>query len=135
MSYSPVATENWSTPSRLGIGEIGEAPYETTFNGGHALRVSGGDTWLRWASPLTDQTLALAAEIGDALAMVYFADGQIVAVQPVVNLTHSLIGQPAIYADRDRHLTLAWSEPTESGLAELNFTSTRAFELTEARSQ
>lgn len=133
MAYSPLATENWSTPERLGIGDVSEEPYETTFNGGHALQVSTGEAWLGWSSPLKDQTVALVAEINDQLVVVYFTNGQVVAVQAVVDLTHSLIGQPAIFADRDRHLTLAWAEPTESGLAELNFTSTRNFELTEAR--
>ncbi|MEQ9032947.1 MAG: hypothetical protein RLP44_29775, partial [Aggregatilineales bacterium] len=133
-AHRPLSSENWSAPERLGIGEMSDTRYETTFNGGSAFLTSRGENWLQWSSPLSGNFdfVTLAGEIGDELVIMYLAEGSVIAVQPVVTLNHALIGAPALVTDRDRHLYLTWSEPTLNGAAHQNFTSTKDFELTGA---
>ena len=94
------------------------------------------DLWLRlwWVRPLAGQfdTLPVAAYMDtaspttpDQVIVAYFRGGQVVGYQPIVPLQTTLLAPPALYADRDRHLYLAWSEPTANGYAELKLTTTR----------
>lgn len=127
MSSSPLEANVWRAPVRLGINLPAESTIQTGFNGGPALTTGPDERWLRWLTPLPDQSAALpaAAQVENTLVVVYFQGGEAVAVQDVVNLSHGLIGPPGLYADRDRHLYLAWSEPQPGGFAHLNLTSTR----------
>lgn len=118
----------WEAAARLGIAAPTATPFVTGFNGGAALAVSAGERWLRWAAPLNGQyaALAVAASVEDILCVVYLQAGQVVAVQPVANLASPLLGLPAFHADRDRHLTLAWSQPRMDDItADLLLTTTR----------
>lgn len=127
MSSSPLGDDMWGAPIRLGIDVLGDSIVQTGFNGGPAQTTGLGERWLRWLMPLADQSAMLpaAAQVENALVVVYFQGGAVSAAQEVVTLSYALIGSPGLYADRDRHLYLAWAEPQPAGFAHLNLTSTR----------
>jgi hypothetical protein len=56
--------------------------------------------------------------------MLYFQGGEVIGYQSIAPTT-GLIGQPSLLTDRDRHLYLAWSEPTPNGYADLKLAMTR----------
>ncbi|MDX1995893.1 MAG: hypothetical protein SF029_26160 [bacterium] len=127
MTSGTTDLRTWELPVRLQIEALASQPFTTSFNGGAANTTSAGAVPLRWAAVMPGQfeVLALAAQVGDWLCVVYLQRGEVVAAQQVVLLTSPLIWQPSLLTDRDRHLYLAWSQPTESGYANLQFTSTR----------
>ena len=68
----------------------------------------------------------IAAQVNDALGIVYLHDGEFDGYQPVVTLMEpGLIGLPSLATDRNRHLYLAWAQPSATGYADLNVTMTR----------
>lgn len=126
----------WADAVRLGIASEAvlhaapDAPFVTGFNGGDAQVVTEGERWAAWAVPLAGQepALAVAAEVDSVLCVVYLRGGAVAAVQPVAALDHPLLGSPALHADRDRHLTLAWAQPrrtSRGAVADLLWTTTR----------
>jgi hypothetical protein len=122
----PLNTSSWNQPQRLGIDWTTKSFVETGFNGGRAFPARGGERWLSWATPVTGQldTLPVAAVQGNYLSMIYFQGGEVIGYQSITPIS-GLIGQPSLVTDRDRHLYLAWSEPTPSGYADLKLTTTR----------
>ena len=123
---APTAT-SWNPPAQMGIA-VSDIPFETGFNGGAGLRAVAGTTWLSQVAPLTGQadTLAIAAQVEATLGIIYLRAGEITGFQRVVALAEpGLIGMPSFAADRNRHLYLAWSQPTLNGYADLNLTMTR----------
>jgi hypothetical protein len=125
MLSGALETLDWREPVRLGV-EIGEGTIETGFNSGRVTSTSSGSTYLRQVTPLPGQfdTLPVAAHLDDSLAMVYFRGGQIVGLQRIAPV-ELLLGPPGLQTDRERHLYLTWSEPTEDGTAALKLTTTR----------
>ncbi len=121
-------SNRWTAPAQLTMGTPASDPFVTGFNGGSALRVNAGETALRWAQVANGRydVVPMVAQIGDSLRVVYLQAGEIVAVQALVALGQDLVGLPEFKIDRNRHLYVAWSEPTATGLAELNMISTRA---------
>ncbi len=117
----------WPQPQRLGLTVSSDTTFVTTFNGGAAQAAGPGVDWAAWAAPLRGQTsvLPVAVQVSDSLGVIYFEAGQIAGYQAVIDLDHTLIGLPALHTDRDRHLYLAWSEPTGAGIADLKYTGTR----------
>jgi hypothetical protein len=116
----------WSVPKRLGIEVVADETFVTGYNSGTAQEATNGDLWLSWGSPATGQydVLAVAGQIGDGLAVIYFSGGEVVGYQGITTLTHRLIGMPKLLTDRNRHLYLSWSEPNLAGFSELKFTQT-----------
>ncbi len=126
-SGTPTA-ERWSPPQQLTITiDTASAGIITGYNGGAAFQaVAGGKLPVWWTSPLTVQAdqLAVAAQAGNDLGILYWRSGVVIGWQPVVTLTAPLIGLPALQTDRERHLYLAWAEPVSPNYALLNFTAT-----------
>lgn len=123
----PINGDTMTAPQRLGLTITPDSAYETGFNGGIGQSATVGETYARWASPLSGQyeRLAVSAQVGDSLGVIYFEAGAIVGYQAVVNLTHDLVGFPQLQTDINRHLYLAWSAPTDGQFADLNLTMTR----------
>ncbi|MBI5669574.1 MAG: hypothetical protein HZC41_16350 [Chloroflexi bacterium] len=120
-------TGDWQA-ERLGVAIDDASPFITGFNTGTASTAGAGDQWARWASPPAGVygVLPVAAQVGSALGVIYFQAGRIAGYQTIVENT-SLIGLPAIRADRDLFLYLAWAQPNDSGSADLNLTTMRPF--------
>lgn len=121
------ATNAWSAPAQLKLNTALADPFETGFNTGNAHIAAPGTSTFSWASPLDGEfdALPIAGVIdGTHLVTLYLRGGQIAGLQDVVTVSQ-LLGAPAIRADRDRHLYLAWSEPTADGVADLRLTTTR----------
>ncbi len=125
-STSLLDNPTWSQPQRLGADWTTKSFIETGFNGGRAFPARVGERWLSWAAPVTGQldTLPIAAVQGNYLAMIYFQGGDVIGYQNIAPIT-GLVGQPLLLTDRDRHLYLAWSEPTPAGYADLKLAMTR----------
>lgn len=126
-SGAPLDSASFPPAERLALTADGQQPFETGFNGGAAqAAASGGDAAI-WAAPLMGPVTPLpaAAQVGQTLGLVYFAGGELVGWQPVVELSRGLIGMPTLATDRDRHLYLAWAEPVANTHADLNLTLTR----------
>lgn len=123
----PLNGDTMTTPQRLGITVTPDSRYETGFNGGAGQSATLGETWLRWTTPLIGQfdRVAVTAQVDESLAMIYFEEGAIAGYQAVVALKHDLVGFPQVQTDVNRHLYLAWSEPTTGQFANLNLTMTR----------
>jgi hypothetical protein len=121
-----IAAWEWRSPAHLGIKLDLEELFETRFNSGSAHATQVGASGAAWAMPLAGQfdVLPAAAQIGDQLAVIYFQQGEIAGYQNIVEV-NNLIGAPALYTDRDRHLYLAWAQPTANGVADLKLTLTR----------
>lgn len=115
----------WAQPTRLQIDPLPNAPLDTEFGGAPNL-ANSGSTPLSWAAPLNGQhnMLAVAAQSDSALGVVYLRAGLIIGYEAVVPGAR-LAGAPGIYADDAGHLALAWAQPTDSGTADLNVTTTR----------
>jgi hypothetical protein len=125
-SGSPDA-DHLLSPVRMGVA-MSDKPFETGYNGDSGQQAAAGSIWLSWAAPIKgpSNTLAVAAQVRDSLSIVYLRDGEIVGYQHVVTLKQpGLIGLPSLSTDRNRHMYLAWSQPTGDGYADLNLTMTR----------
>jgi hypothetical protein len=120
-----LGASSWSQPQRLQYDLLADEMFETGFNTGTASAATTGETPLAWAAPLAGQhaVLPVAVQSPMALALVYFSGGQIVGYQEIVP-TVELAGSPALAADRNRHLYLAWAQPSTQGAADLLLTST-----------
>lgn len=120
--------ENWQSPSRLGVEVLPEGDFTTGFNTGNAQQAISGEAWLRWSDAITGQygVLALAAQVDDALGVVYLQSGAIVGYQQIVPLAEpGLLDAPSIRADNNLHLHLAWALPRQDAPADFLFTMTR----------
>ena len=115
------------SPVRMGVA-MSDKPFETGYNGDSGRQAAPGNAWLSWAAPIKGPSdpLAVAAQVADSLSIVYLSRGEIVGYQKVVTLEQpGLIGLPSLSTDRNRHMYLAWSQPTSDGYADLNLTMTR----------
>lgn len=113
--------------ARLGIAADPYQLIETGFNTGLVFTALAGEKRVSWASPLAGQfdTLPVAAQSENALAMVYFRDGEIAGYQEIVQET-KLIGVPDLKADRDQFLYVSWAQPGADGTADLWLASLKA---------
>ncbi len=111
-------------PARFGIRSDPQQAFITGFNTGTASAAQAGDNWLGQAVPLAApvETLPVAARLGRALVIVYLRGGQIAGYQEILQ-NSQLIGLPALYADRDLFLYLAWAQPSATGAADLRLVS------------
>jgi hypothetical protein len=117
--------EVWAQPMPLKINVDTSITVETGFNTGAASGAAAGETAMVWAAPLAAQydLLPVTVQSPGGLGIVYFRDGSPIGYQEIVSDVH-LIGTPALAADRNRDLYLAWSEPSAASAAELRLTST-----------
>jgi hypothetical protein len=126
--FSPglLDANSWSQPQRLGLDTASTEPFQTGFNAGAVQLARAGAEWTAWARPLSGQfsLLPVAVQHPDGLALVYFQGGAVVGYQTITPVS-ALLAPPSLATDRDRHLYLAWSEPTPFGYAELKLTTTR----------
>lgn len=125
LAAGALAGGRWTPPARLGVSAHPDEAFATGFNTGAALAAGAGADWLRHAAPLGGQfdTLPLAAQTADGLALVYLQGGAAAGWQLVVP-SAALIGPAALAADADRHLYLAWAQPAPTGPANLLLTAT-----------
>lgn len=126
LSAGALTSKRWTPPARLGVAVSPDTRFETGFNTGPAQAARAGTTWLHHAALLSGQfdALPLAAQTADGLALVYLQGGAVAGWQLIVPDT-TLIGPPTLAADADRHLYLAWAQPTLAGPADLLLTATR----------
>jgi hypothetical protein len=101
----------WNPPRRLSVSVPGAA-YQPPFSAGGARRIEAGDRPLSRVAPAgMDGALAAAAQTGDGrLVIVYFERGAPAGLADFAP-TRGLVGMPALYADAQRRLYLAWAEP------------------------
>jgi hypothetical protein len=116
----------WAAPTQLKVGLPEQTTIETGFNSGVANRLSSGDRAVHWAVPLdgTFGYLPVAAEVDGRLKVLYFQDGAVAATQDIAPA--HLIGAPALAADRDLFLYVAWAQPASDGRAALQVVTPRA---------
>jgi hypothetical protein len=127
LAHGPLNADDWDAPTRLGIIWLPDSRFETGFNGGAGLLAAAGETPVAWAAPLAGDfdALAVAAQVGDALGIIYFSGGRVAGYQQVIAPEVSLLAAPRLQTDRDRHLYLSWSQLNPDGPAFLRLTSTR----------
>ena len=125
MLSAPLDTLDWSDPVRLGV-DIGASTIETGFNSGQVTSAASGSAYLRQVMPLGGQftTLPVAAYLEQSLAIAYFQDGKIIGLQRIAPAQLPL-EPPGLQTDRERHLYVSWSEPTDDDTAALKMTTTR----------
>lgn len=123
---------NWAVSAALGVDVSDIAGVQTGFNSGLVYEAQTGQQKVAWAAPLVGseggETLPVAAQVGDKLAVVYFQHGEVIGYQDIAALgVGGLIAPPIMTADIQRYLYLAWSAlPDEDDApAQLLFTSTR----------
>lgn len=116
----------WGDMRRLGIEVQAGRAFEAGFNAGDVLAAGPGELWLSLAAPAQGdfERLPAAALAGDDLGIVYFEGGQPAGFQ-VIAPDAGLIGPPALQADGERFLYLAWAQPARSGSAALRAASLR----------
>lgn len=120
-------TNAWTAPARLGVEIDTQSTFSTGYNSGTAYTARTGTRWLAWAAPTRQQqqSLPVAAQVDDGLAIIYLQNGQIAGFQRIVDLPSKLAAPPLLHSDRALHLYLSWSSPTPHAAADLNFTTTR----------
>ncbi len=131
-SGTPERPETWNAPRRLTVIPDAGTGFETTLNTGQTFAATEGvgGRSAAWVAPMRGVTgvLPVAAEVqtqaGTTLAVIYLQDGDVVGTQQIAPV-RPLLGTPALRIDRDRHLYLAWSEPSDIGAAHLRITATR----------
>jgi len=120
--------DRWGEPSLLRFISDPSTPFETTFNTGQSFAAAPDASGLTatWAAPLDGVTglLPVAVWANGQLGVLYFDSGTVAGYQAVI-ATGPLLAPPALTLDRDRHLYLAWSEPTATGAAQLRLTTTK----------
>lgn len=123
---------NWAVSAALGVDVSETSGVQTGFNSGLVYEAQTGQQKVAWAAPLVGseggETLPVAAQVGDKLAVVYFQHGEVIGYQDITALdVGGLIAPPIMTADVQRYLYLAWSGiPDEDDApAQLLFTSTR----------
>ncbi|HEX2621362.1 MAG TPA: hypothetical protein VHL11_14485 [Phototrophicaceae bacterium] len=122
--------QKWQAPVLFNITAGHSSDFVTGFNGGAAYSSHfPGSAPVTWVSPAQVQgdKVLLAGQIGSAFGVIYLQNGTVAAYQSVAHLDQPLIGLPAVATDIERHLYLAWSEPTPDDRAALRFTTTRPF--------
>lgn len=104
----------------------GDQPFDSTYNGRGAFTAAPAESAAAWLRPLlidTD-TLPVAAVWGGMTGVIYFRDGRLAGVQPLLR-TGRLFDAPQLASDDARHLTLAWSQPFSLQAAQLTLLTTR----------
>ncbi|MDQ7033279.1 MAG: hypothetical protein Q9P01_00125, partial [Anaerolineae bacterium] len=125
-AYGHVINEIYFAPRPFGIVQE-PTTIETSYNSGLVYTARFADTnFAAWATPLAGQhnILPVAMQQDDWLGIAYFQNGAMIGYQDVIE-TGILIGSPTIGTERNRHLYLAWSEPTTEGYANLYMTTSR----------
>jgi hypothetical protein len=114
-----MAGGSWRAPEFLKVGLPEQDPFETGFNSGLANRIASGERAVRWGVPLKGafSYLPVVAEVDGRLSVLYFRDGAVAGIQDIAPA--HLIGAPALSADRDLFLYLAWAQPLAEGRAAL----------------
>ncbi|NDJ62009.1 MAG: hypothetical protein GYB67_12835 [Chloroflexi bacterium] len=124
---------NWNPPRLLTLDPALGADFETDFRTAlvHQPAPAQGttdDQAVRWVSPLMGSgqhdALPIAAETDDGLGVAYLRGGEIAAYELVVPGVR-LIGSPALHADADLNLFLAWAQPHPNAAADLRLITTR----------
>lgn len=123
---------NWAVSAVLGVDVSETSGVQTGFNSGLVYSARTGSQRVSWAAPLIGSaggdTLPVAAQVGDKLAVLYFQHGGVIAYQEIAEVgAAGLLAPPIMTADIQRYLYLAWSAlPDEDDApAQLLFTSTR----------
>ena len=122
----PIGGDVWSQPQRLSFTTVAAATMQTSYNSGQVSAAQlGGEAHFAFAAllPTIGDTLPVAGQSGDELAMLYFADGGVVGYQAITRAR--LLAPPLLLSDQDRHLYLAWSNAVSTDHADLHLTSTR----------
>ncbi len=116
----------WDSPERFTVPVSGTSAIETGFNSGAVMAAEGEAVLGAWAAPLRGQNpiLPVAVNIGEFIGIAYLRGGEVIGYQRIAE-SGRLIGAPALATDRNRHLYLAWSQPTDAGDSELNLTMTK----------
>ncbi|NWG16270.1 MAG: hypothetical protein HXY41_06505 [Chloroflexi bacterium] len=117
---------DWGEMRRLGIAVTTDHTFAVSFNAGAVMAAGTGARWLSLAAPAAGdfESLPVAVMAGDDLGIVYFQGGQPAGFQ-IIAPDANLIGTPALQADRERFLYLAWAQPTAAGTAALRLASLR----------
>jgi hypothetical protein len=123
---------NWAVSAALGVETSQTAGVQTGFNSGLVYQARSGAQKVAWAAPLIGsaggETLPVAAQVGDKLAVLYMRNGEVIAYQEITTLESAgLLSPPIMTADIQRYLYLAWAQlPDEaSEPAQMLFASTR----------
>jgi|GEM_PF-503499 len=127
ISTSPINSEDVISPQPMTITVDTTQTIQTGFNSSTVYTaVSVGDTRLSWASPLDESADVLPVVVQNevSIGVTYWQGGAIIGYQTLTE-TGQLLRSPHITTDRDRHLTVTWSQPTAYGVANLNMTTTR----------
>jgi hypothetical protein len=97
---------------------------QTGFNSGTVFKAQSGEMVVKWAVPLAGQKgiLPIVAQVGENLSIVYLENGTAAGYQAITRA--DLIGLPAIATDINRHLYVAWAQPS-GDTAALQVTMTR----------
>lgn len=125
LAAGELGASSWAQPQRLEFDRLENQTFETGFNTGTASAATTGETPLAWAAPLAGQyaVLPVAVESPSGLGVLYLSGGSIVGYQEIVSGV-KLSGAPALTVDRNRHLYLAWAQPSAQAPADLLLTST-----------
>lgn len=122
------SAENWQYPRWLKIAVDEAQTIDSDFNARavNAAQESEHGQAIHWAAPLNGQneTVPVAVNMGDFTGVLYFREGAVIGYESVVK-TGVLSGAPAIAADGEEHLTLAWSQAGNDALSALRYTTTR----------
>jgi hypothetical protein len=126
---SGLPENEWANPRRLTAAPDETMRFDTTLNTGitYAASESAGGLQAAWAAPIRGITgvLPVAAEVNsDRLSMIYLQNGGVVGYQEILPV-RAMLGVPELQLDVNRHLYLAWAEPTDVGAAQIKVTSTR----------
>lgn len=124
---TPINSEDVPKPQPVTLTVDNAQMVQTGFNSGTVYTaVSAGDTRLSWVSPLDEsaEVLPVVAQNQTSIGVTYWQGGAIIGYQ-TLSETGKLLRSPYITTDRDRHLTVTWSQPTAYGVADLNMTTTR----------
>lgn len=117
----------WPAPQALTLQAVSDmAAPQVGFNSGAVSAAAPAGDAAVWVAPLdaASEYLPAAAWLKDAWGVVYFNGGVPVALQPIAAPVSPALGLPALFADRERHLTLAWASPRDEA-ALLEITTTR----------
>jgi len=117
----------WTMPERIGVDlPNSNSTVQTGFNSGSVDIAKLGSMPATWVSSAGGfgETVPLAAIVDGSLSILYWQSGSVIGFQRMAD-GQQIIGVPSLLTDRDRHLYLAWSQLTTSGLSQFFVTSSR----------